>query len=86
MSGYVSSKVRRWVINRAEGLCEYCLINETDTYFGLQIEHIISEKQGGKSIESNLALACIICNQYKGTDIAAFAAGSSRLARLFNPR
>ena len=86
MSSYVSTRVRRLVINRAEGLCEYCLINEADTYFGLQIEHIISEKHDGKSVESNLALACITCNQFKGTDIAAFAASSSRLVRLFNPR
>lgn len=43
MTSYVSLELRRLVESRAHGVCEYCLIHEDDTYFGCQVEHIISE-------------------------------------------
>ena len=85
MSSYISASLRRLVTDRAEGLCEYCLVHESDTFFGCQIEHIISEKHGGPTTEENLALACIFCNRFKGSDIATLAPGSGMLCRLFNP-
>jgi hypothetical protein len=86
MSSYVSASLRRLVRERAESLCEYCLIHENDTFLGCQIEHIISEKHGGQTTELNLALACVFCNRNKGTDIAALAWDGTTLCRLFNPR
>jgi hypothetical protein len=86
MSSYVSAQLRRFVVERAQGVCEYCLIDEEDTFLGCQIEHIISEKHGGQTVESNLALACVFCNRFKGSDIAALVPGTSQLCRLFNPR
>jgi hypothetical protein len=32
MSGYINAALRRLVATRADGLCEYCLINEEDTF------------------------------------------------------
>jgi hypothetical protein len=66
-------------------LCEYCLIHESDTFLGCQVEHVISEKHGGQTAGANLALACVFCNRFKGTDIAALTP-SGKLSRLFNPR
>lgn len=86
MSSYVSARLRRLVVDRAEGLCEYCLIHEQDTFLGCQVEHIISEKHGGQTVEDNLALACVFCNRFKGSDIATLAPSTGRLCRLFNPR
>lgn len=86
MSSYVSAALRRLVIERAERLCEYCLIHEEDTFLGCQLEHIISEKHGGATISENLALACVFCNRAKGTDIAALSPRTRTLSRLFNPR
>src|SRR5947199_9182781 len=86
MSSYIPASLRRLVTERAEGLCEYCLIHESDTFFGCQIEHIISEKHGGPTEAANLALACIFCNRFKGTDIATLAPATGQLCRLFNPR
>jgi hypothetical protein len=86
MSSYVSARLRQLVANRAQGLCEYCLIHEEDTFLGCQVEHIVSEKHGGQTNETNLALACVFCNRSKGSDIAAFSQGTGRLCRLFNPR
>jgi hypothetical protein len=86
MSSYVPVSVRRLVAERAQGRCEYCHIREEDSFLGLQVEHIISEKHGGKTIESNLAFACVFCNRFKGTDIATLSPLTGELSRLFNPR
>src|SRR4051794_20447345 len=44
---YISTGLRRRVAARADGLCEYCLIHGDDTFYGCQVDHIISEKHGG---------------------------------------
>jgi hypothetical protein len=86
MSSYVSAELRRLVEERAGGACEYCLIQERDTYVGCHVDHIIAEKHGGLTELDNLALACAVCNRAKGTDIASLVPGTQRLVRLFNPR
>ena len=83
---YVSVALRQLVRTRAKSLCEYCLIREEDTYFGCQIDHIISEKHGGATHESNLAYACSYCNRNKGSDIGSIAWETQRFSRFFNPR
>ncbi len=70
---------------RADQLCEYCLIHEEDTFFGCEVDHIISEQHGGVTREDNLAFACLVCNRAKGTNIGSLSA-TGRLTRLFNPR
>jgi hypothetical protein len=67
-------------------LCEYCLIHEEDTFFGCEVDHIISQKHGGPTREDNLAYACLFCNRNKGSDIASLSPRSGALIRLFNPR
>jgi hypothetical protein len=74
------------VVARAERLCEYYLIAEEDTFFGCEIDHVISEKHGGPTEESNLSLACTICNQLKGSDIGSIHWDSGQFVRFFNPR
>ena len=69
MSRYISEKLKNLVEKRAAGICEYCLISIADTYFGGEIEHIISIKHGGKTEAENLALACQPCNRNKGSDL-----------------
>ena len=86
MVSYISESFRRLVTNRAGGLCEYCLIHEDDTFFGCEIDHIISLKHGGETEESNLAYACLSCNRHKGTDIGSVLADRAEFIRFFNPR
>jgi len=86
MSEYVPVALRRLVAERAEWLCEYCLLHERDTFLGCQVEHIISVKHGGGTVEDNLAYACVFCNRAKGTDIGALSPKTGKLTRLFNPR
>ena len=86
MSSYVAVALRRLVEARAEGLCEYCLIHQADTFFGCQIEHVLAEKHGGTTVADNLALACVLCNRFKGSDIGSVTERTGTLTRFFNPR
>jgi hypothetical protein len=86
MSKYVGADLRRLVAERAERLREYCLIREDDTFFGCQVDHVVSAKHGGKTELRNLAYACAFCNRHKGTDIASVSQRTGRLTPLFNPR
>ena len=58
MSVYVSAGLRRLVAEGAGRRCEYCLINEEDTFFGCEVDHVVSTKHGGLTTENNLAYAC----------------------------
>ncbi len=83
---YIGREIRRLVAERAKYRCEYCLIHEDDTFFGCEIDHIISKKHGGSNNLDNLAYACLFCNRHKGTDVGSINKESNRLTRFFNPR
>lgn len=86
MADRVSLELRRLVAARADYICEYCLIAEEDTYFGCEVDHIISVKHGGVSEAENLAYACVFCNRHKGSDIASISQQTRTLVRFYNPR
>lgn len=86
MASDVSEALRRHVADRAYHVCEYCLIHQDDTFWGCQVDHIISRKHGGISEASNLAWACALCNNSKGSDLGTLAGPRSELTRLFHPR
>jgi len=52
----------------------------------LEIEHITPLAQGGSDDESNLWLACPICNRYKGDKTTGMDPESGETVPLFNPR
>jgi hypothetical protein len=52
----------------------------------LEIEHIICLALGGTDDESNLWLACGLCNVFKGTQISAIDPLIGERVLLFNPR
>ena len=86
MSDYIPIQLRQLVAHRAHSICEYCLIHEEDTYFGCQVDHIISIKHGGKTVATNLAFACTFCNRFKGSDIGSLTLTSGTFTRFYNPR
>lgn len=83
---YVHAELRRTVTLQARYLCEYCLIHTDDTYWGCQIDHIISEKHGGATEADNLAHACTFCNRNKGSDVGSITRLGRQFVRFFNPR
>jgi hypothetical protein len=82
----ISHDLRCRVAERANFSCEYCLIPESSTYIGCEIDHVISRKHGGTNDFENLAYACLYCNRYKGSDIGSILPSSSKLIRLYSPR
>ena len=86
MSRYIPENIREFLAERANHRCEYCRIHKDDLFFVYQIDHIISLKHEGLTEANNLALACSLCNQNKGTDLGTYLSSSKRLIRLFNPR
>ena len=86
MSEYVSVEVRRLVIERASGRCEYCHYPQSLALLPFEIEHIIAQKHGGQTTPDNLALACFYCNRYKGSDLGSLDPESGLLTPFFHPR
>jgi hypothetical protein len=86
MSDAISVAIRRLVIRKANGLCEYCLIHQDDAHFTFQVDHVISRKHNGPTSAANLALSCLRCNVTKGTDVGAFVGRPRQIARLYHPR
>jgi hypothetical protein len=83
---YIAADLRRLIAARADGLCEYCLIAEEDTFYGCEADHIVSEKHGGSTDADNLANACVFCNQAKGSDVGSIHWETNEFIRFFNPR
>jgi HNH endonuclease len=87
MSGtYISAAMRRKVIARAHGCCEYCGIPEGMTLAPHEPDHVIGEQHGGSTGLDNLACACFRCNRFKGPNIATLDPQTGALTPLFNPR
>lgn len=83
---HIPAELRRSVRLRARECCEYCLIPESMTLATHEIDHVIAEKHGGPTDAGNLALACALCNGFKGSDLASIDAESGAIVPLFNPR
>jgi hypothetical protein len=84
---YISATLRREVIQRAGGCCEYCLSDTTDRGVDFAIDHVIAEKHGGPTQLDNLCLSCYWCNSFKGSDLSSVDwDGDNEITPLFNPR
>jgi hypothetical protein len=56
------------------------------TLIAHEVDHVIAQKHGGPTELGNLALACPLCNQHKGTDLASLDPETGSLTPLYNPR
>ncbi len=86
MTSYIPAALRQLVVERAAGRCEYCRFPQDASFLPFEIDHIISEKHGGATAAENLALACVFCNSFKGTDLGSLDPTTGRLTAFFNPR
>jgi hypothetical protein len=78
--------LRRLVVARAHGGCEYCLSQARYSTHSFALEHITPKQRGGRTTEGNLALSCQGCNNHKHTRVKARDPLTRRLAPLFHPR
>lgn len=83
---YISGATRESVRQAAGNRCGYCLAHQDYVLGRLEIEHIIPVAAGGSDDESNLWLACRLCNLHKGVQTHALDPQTGHLVKLFNPR
>lgn len=83
---YIPEPLRRLILNRAGGSCEYCLLPGRYAVKQHQVDHIYAEKHGGETIEGNLCLCCVSCNLHKGTDLCSIDPLTGDIVPLFHPR
>lgn len=86
MRPYISNSLKETIRNAAQDRCGYCLSPQHLVMARLEIEHIIPISKGGLSDESNLWLACPICNNHKSSQIVFEDPQSGKIVPLFNPR
>lgn len=83
---YIPDATRQAVRREAGDRCGYCLAHQDYVLGRLEIEHITPTALGGSDDESNLWLACRLCNLRKGVQAHAVDPQTGSIARLFNPR
>jgi 5-methylcytosine-specific restriction endonuclease McrA len=83
---HIPAALRRLTREKAGDRCEYCLIPESVTLFSHPIDHVIAEKHGGPTAAENLALSCVLCNGFKGSDLASIDPVTGDVVPLFHPR
>lgn len=86
MTPYISASLRRLVVDRAQGKCEYCLIQQNFSIYSHEIDHVVAVKHGGKTVADNLVLSCLSCNRYQGSDLTSIDPMNGEITPLFNPR
>ena len=90
----IGSQTRTQVRERAHNACEYCHLHQDDSPLAaLHVEHVIPKAHGETDELDNLALACIDCNLYKGTNLTGIdpqtkvteapSSSTSKLERAF---
>ena len=60
-------EVRAYLLERFQRTCAYCGAQQVP----LEVDHIVPSSRGGSDRVSNLTLACVPCNQKKGSQTAA---------------
>jgi 5-methylcytosine-specific restriction endonuclease McrA len=60
-------EVREYLLEKFQRTCAYCGAHQVP----LEVEHITPKARGGSNRVSNLTLACVPCNQKKGSQTAA---------------
>jgi hypothetical protein len=83
---YIPIEIERRVRKNAQNRCGYCLSPQRLVMARLEMEHIIPIAKGGSNDESNLWLACPICNRYKSDKITNIDSETGEIVKLFNPR
>ena len=81
----ISRALRTTIIERANGLCEYCQTSQL-IVLEIEIDHIQPESKGGLTEESNICLACPDCNSFKNDAEEAIDPQTREIVALFNPR
>jgi len=83
---YISAALRRLVLQRAGGYCEYCGVSQEGQEATFHIDHVIPRTAHGETVAENLALACVSCSLHKSARQIAIDPQSGDEVALYNPR
>ncbi|MEZ4731512.1 MAG: HNH endonuclease signature motif containing protein [Caldilineaceae bacterium] len=86
ISVYIPSALKRAIVERAQGYCEYCHSPVDWSPQIFEIEHIQPLSSGGRTEFVNLAYAYPACNRYKRNREMAPDPVTGQAVELFNPR
>lgn len=86
ISVYIPAALKRAIIERAQGHCEYCRSPVDWSPEIFEVEHIQPLGAGGRTEFINLAYACPACNRYKRNRQFALDLITGQAVQLFNPR
>ena len=78
--------LRKLVVRRAANRCEYCQLSQKGQEATFHVDHIIPIASDGKTISSNLALACVSCSLRKGARQLVVDEETNTEVRIFDPR
>ena len=82
----IPAQLRRQTIQRARNRCEYCGLSQISQEAIFHIDHVVPVAAGGKTILTNLALACVSCSLRKGARLTVTDPETGLEKALFNPR
>ncbi|MFQ5813037.1 MAG: HNH endonuclease [Anaerolineae bacterium] len=82
----IPARLRREIQAQAGHRCGYCRSSEAITSVPLVVDHIVPEAAGGPTVQENLWLACVRCNQFKADRTHAQDPLTGELVALFNRR
>ena len=82
----IPAELRRLVVQRAAGRCEYCQLSQEGQEATFHIDHVIPVMVGGQTVAENLALACVSCSLRKAARQTAIDPQSGEEVALYNPR
>lgn len=83
---YIPNSLRKQVIERAKGCCEYCKYLKSFCGDPFIVEHIIPLILKGTNNLMNLAWSCNGCNQYKHAAVSAPDPVTDQIVPLYHPR
>ncbi|MCE7979753.1 MAG: HNH endonuclease [Caldilinea sp. CFX5] len=82
----IPTPLDRRIRHAARQRCGYCLSPQHLVMARLEVEHMIPLVKGGTNDETNLWLACPLCNRHKADKVTAADPETGNVVPLFNPR
>ena len=82
----MNEALRQFIRSRAGRDANTCRLPQAVSSVPFEIDHVIAQQHGGKTVAGNLALACWYCNSSKGPNLSGIDPATRKLVRLFDPR
>jgi hypothetical protein len=82
----VSPEMRHRIVTASGNRCGYCHSPQHLMLGPLEIDHLVPSSRGGRDDETNLWLACRLCNNHKQDRVEGRDGITQATVRIFNPR